>query len=280
MKVRKLPNKVKAATNKAVKKDVKADFDAETFKQRHKAAKEKREARKDPINIINQIRESEDPISTAFELLVPSSGAADTVAGEMIRAMMRILYRDYNDGDVFYDGYGIETCGDAVAYLCDKMPDLEQQFEDIALRNFTDAAYTDSIQEIADEVLDEIYADPDLVTTKNTEDMFNFDGEGFIKDHEWVPEYEFECTIPDNLYAHIEAGNLSERDMQEEMQYWDYLRDADIDVNSYYVRVSDIDKDTFDVLESEMYTWLEQWGEDLDRDFGVPGEDDYEEEEE
>ena len=280
MKVRKLPNKVKAATNKAVKKNVKADFDAEAFKQRHKAAKEKREARKDPINIINQIRESEDSISTAFELLVPSNGAADTVAGEMIRAMMRILYRDYNDGDVFYDGYGIETCGDAVAYLCDKIPDLEQQFEDIALRNFTDAAYTDAIQEIADEVLDEIYADPDLVTTKNTEDMFNFDGERFIKDHEWVPEYEFECTIPDNLYAHIEAGNLSERDMQEEMQYWDYLRDADIDVNSYYVRVSDIDKDTFDVLESEMYTWLEQWGEDLDRDFGVPGEDEYEEEEE
>lgn len=280
MKVRKLPNKVKAATNKAVKKNVKADFDAEAFKQRHRAAKEKRESRKDPINTINQIRESEDPIGTAFKLLVPSNGAADTVAGEMIRAMMRILYRDYNDGDVFYDGYGIETCGDAVAYLCDKMPDLEQQFEDIALRNFTDAAYTDAIQEIADEVLDEIYADPDLVTTKNTEDMFNFDGENFIKDHEWVPEYEFECTIPDNLYAHIEAGNLSERDMQEEMQYWDYLRDADIDVNSYYVRVSDIDKDTFDVLESEMYTWLEQWGEDLDRDFGVPGEEDYEEDEE
>ena len=46
-----------------------------------------------------------------FDKLVPGSGAAETVEGELMRAINRLVYRWYNDGDYFYKGYGAETAG-------------------------------------------------------------------------------------------------------------------------------------------------------------------------
>lgn len=263
-----------------------ADFDADAFRQRHKAAADRRKAKaanqKNAEDIIYQIREADDPMETAFELLVPDSGKADTLAGELIRAMMRILYRDYNDGDVFYEGYGIETCADAVAFICDKLPDLESKFEDIAMRNLRDEAYTDALNEIADELLDYIYEDPDFVTTENKEDMFDFDGEKFIEDHEWESKYEIDFDIPDNVQAHIDAGNIDAGDLGHEINNWEYLEDAFVYVNpgGGYVNISELSKEAYDEVENFMYQWLEQYGEDLDNEFGVPGEEDEEYEEE
>ena len=39
-------------------------------------------------------------VNTKFEELVPLEGKADTLAGEIIRAISRIGYRFYNDGDL------------------------------------------------------------------------------------------------------------------------------------------------------------------------------------
>ena len=40
-----------------------------------------------------------EKISTLFDELVPVSGKADTVTGEIIRAISRIVYRNYDDGE-------------------------------------------------------------------------------------------------------------------------------------------------------------------------------------
>lgn len=259
-----------------------ADFDAEAFRARHKGAQERSAAKRaDKKNsIISEIKDSEDPIETAFELLVPSSGKADTVAGEIVRAMMRILYRDYNDGDLFYEGYGVETCGDAVAFLCDKLPDLESSFEGIAMRQLRDDVYTKEIKKISETVIDYILNNPDLVVEKNDEDMFDSNGEQFIKDRDWEARYDFECDIPDNLYAHLEAGNISDRDLEWELESWDVVRNGEVRVNGSYVSVSDLDSDSYYELEDSMYGWLEQYGSDLDDEYGVPSEEEEEEEEE
>lgn len=59
-------------------------------------------------------------IDALFEELVPASGKADTVAGEIIRAVCRIGYRWFNDGDMVGVGYGKETCNPAARYLAEK----------------------------------------------------------------------------------------------------------------------------------------------------------------
>jgi hypothetical protein len=53
--------------------------------------------------------------------LVPLDGNCDTVEGETLRAINRIIYRWYNDGDYFYKGYGIKTAGAAHAYLMESL---------------------------------------------------------------------------------------------------------------------------------------------------------------
>ena len=42
---------------------------------------------------------NEDRINKLFKELVPDTGKADSLAGELVRAMSRIGYRFYNDGD-------------------------------------------------------------------------------------------------------------------------------------------------------------------------------------
>ncbi len=44
--------------------------------------------------ILDKVDRAEDKLQALFDELVPDSGAADTVAGELVRAMMRIMYRD------------------------------------------------------------------------------------------------------------------------------------------------------------------------------------------
>lgn len=63
-------------------------------------------------------------IEQKSDTLVPSTGKADTVAGEIVRAFDRITYRYYNDGDVVDTGYGIITVNPSFRYLYDTIPDI------------------------------------------------------------------------------------------------------------------------------------------------------------
>lgn len=64
-----------------------------------------------------------NPIFTKLNKLhknyVPSYGEAKTVYGEILRAYGRLVYRFYNDGDMFFKGYGVDTCGSSLLYLSD-----------------------------------------------------------------------------------------------------------------------------------------------------------------
>lgn len=52
----------------------------------------------------------------ADELMKPS-GKSDAVKGELVRAVNKICYRYYNDGDMIGCGYGNETCNAAGRYI-------------------------------------------------------------------------------------------------------------------------------------------------------------------
>lgn len=57
--------------------------------------------------------ETEKKIDAMFERLVPRTGKSGTVAGEIVRAVSRIGYRYWNDGDHLGIGYGREVCNPA-----------------------------------------------------------------------------------------------------------------------------------------------------------------------
>ena len=59
----------------------------------------------------------EDKNSLYYKELIPGSGNAGTIEGEMLRAINKIIYRHENDGDYFHMGYGTETAGPSATFL-------------------------------------------------------------------------------------------------------------------------------------------------------------------
>lgn len=110
-----------------------------------------------------------------YDKLVPGMGAADTVEGEMLRAMNRIIYRYYNDGDYYYKGYGIETAGPAHSFLVNAYHPQKS-----ALRRIFDESrgeeYEQMLNDALDVILDHIESRQGDYT-KNSEDMFDYEPE-------------------------------------------------------------------------------------------------------
>ena len=132
-----------------------------------------------------------------FDKLVPGMGNADTIEGEMLRAINRIAYRFYNDGDYFYKGYGTETAGPAHSFLINskEIPfKLQAVLKSIFNKIMSSPAkdeektYEDAIKLMFKEVLDYIDSKEGNYT-KSEENMFNYQS-----------EYEDEEDYEDDYY--------------------------------------------------------------------------------
>lgn len=118
-----------------------------------------------------------------FKKLVKISGKSTTVEGEMLRAINKILYRYYNDGDKFFEGYGTETAGPAATYLL-RSKGIRRLGGDIRstimkyifkLEDATDKTYEKLLDKMLDVILTHIENTPEEEYTKNKEDMHSFD---------------------------------------------------------------------------------------------------------
>jgi hypothetical protein len=73
---------------------------------------------------------------TLADELMPMRGNCETLEGEVIRALCKIRYRYFNDGDYPTIGYGIETCGYALVFLEQEAPkhiaEMAKQLEETA----------------------------------------------------------------------------------------------------------------------------------------------------
>ena len=221
---------LKAAIHQRVEDEKKAKEEAEAAE---KLAKMKEKA----APIFDEFKNSPDPLQTAFENLVPRSGKAETVAGEIARAMMRVLYRDYNDGDKFFMGYGLETCGGSIVYLMDVIGEkFESKVDDIlqdAYRfasDFPDALYTKSINELKDIVVEYLFDHEELFATENTEDSREYDYD-YLEENQ--PRFEFEIDACDEIYELIQHEVIDSNDLynyvEEALSYDSIYKDAEIE---------------------------------------------------
>lgn len=135
---------------------------------------------------------------------VPASGMAATQGGEMIRAMMRIMYRDYNDGDVFYMGYGLETCGSSAAYLMSM--GYEEEFANIVEQQLQDQEYTDAILSIADDLVTRLASGNELMWTPNVEDSRTFDYSELERNQ---PTFDACMYVSDDVSDLIDKGIIN-----------------------------------------------------------------------
>lgn len=115
---------------------------------------------------------NQEIIDNLFEELVPASGKADNKAGELVRALCRIGYRYYNDGDIIGIGYGKETCNAAARFMGKRGSDEMARILGEMWGNGNESEYEDLLNELSEITVDYIKAHPEL-KNEPTEDMFD-----------------------------------------------------------------------------------------------------------
>ena len=217
-----------------------------------------------------------------FDKLVPQSGKCDTLAGELVRAVNKIDYRWYNDGDRFFEDYGIETCGQPAYFLAMFEHEDETPFWDMFIvcgeDNKDEDEYSNWLNKLRDFVADYINTHQELLAM-DTDDMYDVDRddvENWLDENNLIPTYDIDASIPPELDAHIEAGNIDERDLRYEVESW--IEDIggnrydSVDVSWGSVYVNGCNKNVYDELDGNLYRWLEQYAEDLTEEYGDPNE--------
>lgn len=232
----------------------------------------------------NSIKRGDSPVKTLevlFDDLVPQSGPAASVAGELVRAIMRILFRDFNDGDKFFEGYGIETCASSAEYLFDNgFAEDIQNILDNAYYLEDDARYSDAINNLAEKVVNKIKNDNSLIYTVNETDSRDYSVD-YIKEHQ--PTYDIEISGSDDIINLVENGVLNAWDLNDYVEhvlsYENYFDGAVVDRpwshNSTNVSVSNLTRDGYDELENRIQNNLDGFWADLVAEHADELTDDY-----
>ena len=116
-----------------------------------------------------------------FDKYVPACGKAKTVGGEIVRAVSRIHYRFYNDGDFAGYGYGIETAGSPCSYLsdvlCEDVDDIDKLLDNltsITPEEDHEKDYTNALYALEKEIASYLKEHPEVFEAENEYDMLMY----------------------------------------------------------------------------------------------------------
>ncbi len=119
----------------------------------------------------------EDRNEPLYDKLVAGSGKSDTVEGEMLRAINRIVYRFYNDGDKYFEGYGTETAGPAHSFLVNANHPLKSAMIKLFDEPSGDNSYERMLKDVLDMILDHIESRQGKYTKNTLGGIFNYEPE-------------------------------------------------------------------------------------------------------
>ena len=138
-----------------------------------------------------------EKLADLFDELVPASGPAETVAGELVRAVNRIIYRYFNDGDIIDVGYGKETCNAPARYISEIADGSALDYALYSAKALHDDwLYEKALYRLAEETVKYIEENPQLKQEKNETDMWEF-----MRDSDKCWEEEEEVYEPFELFA-------------------------------------------------------------------------------
>ena len=225
-----------------------------------------------------------------FDALVPDTGVANTIAGELVRALNRVDFRDFNDGEIFYEGDGLDSAGSSMAFVADFFSDRFNDSEDtdtaaediyneiinMAEDKLTDSAYRTQLYDLEKQVVNWIKNHEELLVEPNTEDSLRkFKGEEYWADY--IPSYDIEdVSLPKNVEELLDLGEIDDDDIIWAVQ--DMIQGMgnstnDVTYDGYGITVRGLSKADYDELGgdqgAELYDWLEKWAQD---EYGDPDE--------
>lgn len=134
-----------------------------------------------------------EKLNALFEELVPDMGAAETKAGELVRAVSRIGYRFFNDGDHIGVGYGNETCNSAARFIMEVYSGEEFAKTIAGMWGLlSESFYEKGLNLLVEQVVK------------------------YIEDHPGLKEQENEVDFLDDFYDSLDANWDQEEEAEEE----------------------------------------------------------------
>ncbi len=100
-----------------------------------------------------------DKYEALIDKYMPMRGEGETVASQIVTAVNKLIYKWYNDGDVFDNTHGMETGNDLSDYanwLYENTKNAWKILNKIS-NCFNDDSYENLLKELADELLNEEY---------------------------------------------------------------------------------------------------------------------------
>jgi hypothetical protein len=262
---------------KIIKRNADAEAKAKAEKERQDRIAAAKEKYKDVLNGIDP-NNFDDSIEKLFDALVPSSGMAETVAGELVRAVSRIRYRDWNDGDKFFMGYGLETCGGSAQYLRDMgMTTIDTILYDVHRYADNDDDYTSTVNELTSEVISHILNNPELLAEPNKTDSRDYDS-SYIE--ECQPKLDYDFEIPYEVQKYIDAGYVTPNDIVDilESNFWGIgINYESIDAYGGTVTIYELDTDSYEEVKGADMWDEDYWSYEIqewESKYGDPDEED------
>lgn len=214
-------------------------------------------------------------LDKVFDFMVPSSGSCSTEAGELVRAMVRLIYRFWNDGDWFFQDYGLETCASSAAYLIEYGGDqvasiLQDRMERIF--DLDENSYENALKQAASTLLNYLENNEELFMVKPNGDSRDFEGGDYDLIQEAGHGYEFEINPDEMIRAGIDEGDIDE--FIDNLRYeCSNSRDVEVDqpYRDLYV-IRNLTRWDYENLDDNYWRWEQQFIEE-----NAPDDDDYDE---
>ena len=139
---------------------------------------------------------TEDILQYLFDELVPEDGKSDTFAGELVRAIMHLMYNALQNKYFFFEGDGLDVCGSSAQFLKDN--GYSDDFS-IILDNIYEVdypTYKEWLISLANKIINDIYENPEYLSKQNSINSRQYNYQEII-DIEPIREYVVE--IPEKI---------------------------------------------------------------------------------
>ena len=194
----------------------------------------------------------EDILQYLFDELVPESGAASTFAGELVRAIMDLLYNARANKYTFYEGDGLTRCGSSAQYL--REHGYEDEFTDIInnVYSLDSRTYLEYLISIADKIVRDIYENPEYLTESNSTNSRQYN---YSEIEAISPIRDYIVEIPDKITElYDEYFNVYDilryiKEIFDEDGIYDYIVGDIFDSKAKSISIEDINGSTLDYLK-------------------------------
>lgn len=225
----------------------------------------------------------DDQLNAMFDNCVPAEGKCDNIGAELIRAINRLGYRWNNDGDRFYEGYGLETCGGDAAFIIDftEGSDIPEWMYDMVERGAEpDDLYDEHLKVLEERVLNYVRNNPQLFG-QDTPDSREYSSDTLDEIKEMSPKYEFEPDVYE-LWDFVSREKIDDSDIKnwlDSLAEYDFGGEVRQWARDGFI-VEDLDKEQLQEWESRYSEALEYYLEELRGEFPEDEDEDEEYEDE